>query len=85
MSAVYHGVLLLVSVLALPFVLNQIPLAALAAVLLVVGYKLAKPAVAMDAYRRRLVLLHAVRGDGCGHRFSWTCSSVSASASPSRR
>ncbi len=52
MSAVYHGVLLLVSVLAFPFVLNRIPLAALAAVLLVVGYKLAKPAVAVDAYRR---------------------------------
>ena len=52
MSTVYHGILLLVSVLAFPFVLNQIPLAALAAVLLLVGYKLAKPAVAIDAYRR---------------------------------
>ena len=52
MSAVYHGVLLLVSVLAFPVLLNQIPLAALAAVLLVVGYKLAKPAVAIGAYRR---------------------------------
>jgi MFS superfamily sulfate permease-like transporter len=44
MSAIIHGVLLLVSVLAIPTVLNKIPLATLAAVLLLVGYKLANPA-----------------------------------------
>ncbi|MGO4816928.1 SulP family inorganic anion transporter [Flavobacterium sp. W22_SRS_FP1] len=44
MSAIIHGVLLLISVLAIPFILNKIPLATLAAILLVVGYKLAKPA-----------------------------------------
>jgi MFS superfamily sulfate permease-like transporter len=43
MSAIFHGVLLLVSVLAIPFLLNKIPLATLAAVLLMVGYKLAVP------------------------------------------
>ncbi|HCQ14310.1 SulP family inorganic anion transporter [Flavobacterium sp.] len=43
MSTIIHGVLLLVSVLAIPFVLNKIPLATLAAVLLMVGYKLAVP------------------------------------------
>jgi MFS superfamily sulfate permease-like transporter len=43
MSAIIHGVLLLVSVLAIPTVLNKIPLATLAAVLLLVGYKLANP------------------------------------------
>jgi MFS superfamily sulfate permease-like transporter len=43
MSSIIHGVLLLVSVLAIPFVLNKIPLATLAAVLLMVGYKLAVP------------------------------------------
>lgn len=43
MSAIIHGVLLLVSVLAIPAILNKIPLATLAAVLLVVGYKLAVP------------------------------------------
>ncbi|RKS03167.1 SulP family inorganic anion transporter [Flavobacterium sp. 102] len=43
MSAIIHGVLLLVSVLAIPFILNKIPLATLAAVLLLVGYKLANP------------------------------------------
>ena len=43
MSAIIHGVLLLVSVLAIPAILNKIPLATLAAVLLLVGYKLAVP------------------------------------------
>lgn len=44
MSAIIHGVLLLVCVLTIPFILNLIPLATLAAVLILVGYKLAKPA-----------------------------------------
>ncbi|MET3034917.1 SulP family inorganic anion transporter [Chryseobacterium sp. NRRL B-14859] len=43
-SAMIHGVLLLVCVLSIPFILNLIPLATLAAVLILVGYKLAKPA-----------------------------------------
>lgn len=43
MSSVIHGVLLLFCVLTIPFILNKIPLATLAAVLLLVGYKLAKP------------------------------------------
>ncbi len=44
MSAIIHGFLLLLSVVTIPFILNRIPLATLAAILLVVGYKLAKPA-----------------------------------------
>ncbi|HEX8386403.1 MAG TPA: SulP family inorganic anion transporter [Rubricoccaceae bacterium] len=52
MSAVYHGVLLLVCAFAIPHLLNLIPLSALAAVLLLVGYKLAKPAIAVDVWRR---------------------------------
>jgi MFS superfamily sulfate permease-like transporter len=44
MSAIIHGVLLLISVLAIPALLNKIPLATLATVLILVGYKLAKPA-----------------------------------------
>jgi len=44
MSTIVHGALLLISVLTIPMVLNKIPLATLAAVLLLVGYKLAKPA-----------------------------------------
>jgi MFS superfamily sulfate permease-like transporter len=43
MSAIIHGTLLLICVLAIPVVLNMIPLATLAAVLILVGYKLAKP------------------------------------------
>ncbi len=42
-SAVIHGVLLLISVLLIPHVLNMMPLASLAAILLIVGYKLARP------------------------------------------
>lgn len=44
-STVIHGVLLLVCVLAIPTILNQIPLATLAAALILVGYKLVRPAV----------------------------------------
>ncbi|MDI1255082.1 MAG: SulP family inorganic anion transporter [Flavobacterium sp.] len=43
MSTIIHGMLLLISVVSIPFVLNKIPLATLAAILLLVGYKLAKP------------------------------------------
>jgi MFS superfamily sulfate permease-like transporter len=43
LSSIIHGFLLLISVITIPFLLNKIPLATLAAVLLLVGYKLAKP------------------------------------------
>jgi MFS superfamily sulfate permease-like transporter len=43
LSAILHGVLILISVLAIPGLMEMIPLASLAAILLVVGYKLAKP------------------------------------------
>ena len=49
-SAILHGVLLLVAVLAVPALLNRIPLATLAAILLTVGYKLAKPALFRSMY-----------------------------------
>jgi carbonic anhydrase/SulP family sulfate permease len=42
-SAIFHGMLLLISVVFLPVYLNMIPLAALAAILLVTGFKLASP------------------------------------------
>ena len=45
MSAFIHGLLLVISLLFLAPVLNQIPYSALAAVLLLVGYKLTKPAL----------------------------------------
>jgi MFS superfamily sulfate permease-like transporter len=50
LSAILHGVFLLIFVLALPQVLNLIPLAALASILLVVGYKLAQPALFRQVY-----------------------------------
>lgn len=50
LSAVIHGCLLLISVVALPHVLNLIPLSALAAVLLMVGYKLARVSLFKQMY-----------------------------------
>lgn len=52
MSAIIHGGLLLVSVLAIPTILNKIPLATLAAVLLLVGYKLANPATITHFWKK---------------------------------
>lgn len=43
MSAIIHGFFLLISVILIPTLLNKIPLSVLAAVLFVVGFKLAKP------------------------------------------
>jgi MFS superfamily sulfate permease-like transporter len=45
MSAFTHGVFLLGAVLLIPFALNLIPFAALAAILLITGYNLTKPAL----------------------------------------
>ncbi|WP_417610255.1 SulP family inorganic anion transporter [Owenweeksia hongkongensis] len=51
-SAFLHGVLMLVFVMAIPNVLNKIPLASLAAILFLVGYKLAKPVMFKEMYRK---------------------------------
>jgi len=50
-SAILHGVFLLASTFLIPGLLNLIPLSALAAVLLVTGYKLAKPALIKEAWK----------------------------------
>lgn len=42
-SAIIHGFFLLFAVMLIPTLLNQIPLSVLAAILFIVGYKLAKP------------------------------------------
>jgi len=52
MSAILHGAWLLILFLLVPQVLNLIPLSSLAAVLLVVGYKLAKPETFVKIYKR---------------------------------
>jgi MFS superfamily sulfate permease-like transporter len=44
-SAILHGILILVSVLAIPMILNHIPKSVLASILIVVGFKLAKPSL----------------------------------------
>lgn len=49
-SAVFHGLLILFSAMVIPGLLNLIPLASLAAVLLVVGFKLAKPALFREMF-----------------------------------
>jgi MFS superfamily sulfate permease-like transporter len=50
-SAIFHGLLLLASVVGLAKLLNQIPLACLAALLLMVGYKLAKVSLFTSMYK----------------------------------
>ena len=51
LSAIIHGFLLLISVILIPTLLNKIPLSVLAAILLIVGYKLAKPALFKQMYK----------------------------------
>lgn len=49
-SAILHGVLLLVCIFTIPGLLNRIPLAALAAILLYTGFKLAHPKLWQTAW-----------------------------------
>ncbi len=51
MSAIFHGFLLLSSAILIPSLLNYIPLAALACILLMVGYKLSKAGLFIGMYR----------------------------------
>lgn len=50
LSAIIHGFFLLISVMLIPSLLNLIPLSVLAAILFIVGYKLAKPALFKKMY-----------------------------------
>jgi MFS superfamily sulfate permease-like transporter len=54
MSAIIHGVLLLLSAISIPTILNKIPLATLAAILLLIGYKLASPKKVKEFFERGL-------------------------------
>lgn len=49
-SAIIHGFFLLISVMLIPRLLNMIPLSVLAAILFIVGYKLAKPGLFKKMY-----------------------------------
>lgn len=52
MSAVIHGILLLITAMAIPNILNMVPKASLAAILLIVGYKLAKPMLFTGMFKK---------------------------------
>lgn len=51
LSAITHGVLLLICVLLIPGILNMLPLPALAVLLIVIGYKLTKVEIYKNMYR----------------------------------
>jgi MFS superfamily sulfate permease-like transporter len=50
LSTIVHGVLLLVSVATIPFILNMIPKATLAAILIYTGYRLCRPGIFKHMY-----------------------------------
>jgi MFS superfamily sulfate permease-like transporter len=50
LSGILHGILLLISAITIAGLLNQIPLSSLAAILLMVGYKLSKPVLFKQMY-----------------------------------
>jgi MFS superfamily sulfate permease-like transporter len=52
LSAILHGAFLLLTVLLIPNILNLIPLASLAAILIMVGYNLTNPALYQDYWRK---------------------------------
>ncbi len=52
LSTILHGLLIFLSVLLIPALLNKIPLSALAAILIVTGYKLVKPSIFKDFYKK---------------------------------
>ncbi len=52
LSAIFHGVFLLMAVVLIPGIINRIPLSALAVVLIVVGYKLTKIDVIKEQYSK---------------------------------
>lgn len=51
LSAILHSVWLLLAVILIPNLLNKIPYSALSAILILTGYKLAKPSILKDLYR----------------------------------
>lgn len=83
LATIAHGVLLLVCVAAIPFILNLIPKATLAAILIFTGYRLCRPAVFKHMWHAGLaqflpfvvtaaavVFLDLLKGVGLGMAFS---------------
>ena len=52
LATIFHGSLLLICVALIPGILNMIPLSALAAILIMTGYKLAKPALFKEMWSK---------------------------------
>jgi MFS superfamily sulfate permease-like transporter len=52
LSAIVHGIWLLLAVVFIPHLMNQIPLSALAAILLMVGFKLTRPSIYRSIWKR---------------------------------
>lgn len=50
-AAISHAFMLLITVIAIPHLLNKIPLASLAAILLMIGYKLASPSTFLHMWK----------------------------------
>lgn len=55
MATIIHGILIAISVLTIPQFFNYVPYAALAAILIMVGYKLAKPTLFIEVFKENKV------------------------------
>jgi MFS superfamily sulfate permease-like transporter len=53
-STIFHGVLILIGVALIPFILNKIPLSAIAAILIVTGYKIARINIFKEMHQKGL-------------------------------
>lgn len=83
MSTIFHGILILVCAMLIPGILNKIPLASLAAILLVVGYKLCNISIFKEMFKKNkhqyipfiatviaIVFTDLLKGVGVGLAFS---------------
>ena len=75
-SAIFHGILLVVCVMLTPTILNMIPLSCLG-ILLMTGIKLASPTLVKQMWAGGVTTICAVRG----HASSRSCSPISCGAS----
>ena len=52
LSTIFHGILLMAAVFIIPSLLNMIPIGALAAILIVTGFKLTRPSIFKNVYKQ---------------------------------